>query len=436
MAQDEITNRIICAAREGKNVVHLKSGDPDVFGRGAEEKESLQAAGIPFETVPGVTAALATAAYVGVPLTHGDQSSAIALVTGQEKRDKQGCPIDYGALANFPGTVIIYMGVSSPHQWCRPLIQRGRSPDTPVMIVRRCTWSNQQSIRCTLGTLERALQEHGIRPPAVIVVGDVVRLAPETTWFAGRPLIGSRVLVTRPRAQAKSLTDKLTELGADVLFQPAIEISDPPNWATADEAMGRIREYDWLVFSSANGVSYFLDRFWSRRNDLRDLATVKLAAIGPGTAKELARYRLSPDLMPRQYRAEDLAEALAPHARGCRFLLARASRGRELLAQELEAAGALVEQVVVYASLDVEHPSPAVAEDLARGRIDWVTVTSSAIARSLVRMFGMDLKRAKLASISPVTSAVLRQLGCQATVEASDYTMDGLVEAILEWKPN
>ncbi|NUQ62628.1 MAG: uroporphyrinogen-III C-methyltransferase [Pirellulales bacterium] len=431
LSQDEINLRMVEAARRGRTVVRLKGGDPDVFGRSAEETEALRAAGIPYETVPGVTAALAAAGYAGIPITHAHHASAVALVAGQERREKQGPLLDYEALADFPGTLVIYMGVTSARQWSEAMLRRGKPADTPVAIVRRCSWNDQQTLRCTLGTVADVIAERKLRPPAVIVVGEVVSLASEGCWFTSRPLFGKKVLVTRPRDQAEEMMAPLTDLGAEVLVQPAIEISAPADWTPVDQALSRLHEYDWLVYSSSNGVRGLLDRLLEIGGDLRRLGNVKLAAIGPGTADELREYRLRADLVPAEYRAEALAESLAAGAAGKRFLLARASRGREVLADTLRTAGATVDQVVVYRSTDVEHPDQEIAEGLAAGRIDWVTVTSSAIAASLVRMFGDALRTAKLASISPVTSGALAKLGFPPAAEARQYTVDGLIEAIL-----
>ena len=427
----EALARMIDAARQGKTVVQLKGGDPDIFGRIAPEIEALRAAGIPFEVVPGITAAMATSGYAEIPVTHPDRASAVALVTAHQREGASGPPVDYGELAHFPGTLVFYMGESSARQWSDALIRGGKSPDTPVAVVRRVSWNDQQSVRCTLGKVADVVEKQGLRPPAVIVVGEVVSLAPDVSWFAARPLFGTRVLVTRPRAQAKELSDRLTELGAQVHRYPVIQISDPPDWEPVDRALERVGRYDWLVFSSANGVGYLLDRLLARGGDLRRLGGVRLAAIGPATADELARYRLRADLVPDAYRAEALAAALSGEAAGRAFLLARASRGRDVLAEQLRGAGGTVDQIVVYSSTDVQSPDPDVAGALAAGRIDWVTVTSSAIARSLARLFGDALSQAKLASISPITSGVLRELGYEPAVEAARYTMDGLVEAMV-----
>jgi uroporphyrinogen III methyltransferase/synthase len=287
------------------------------------------------------------------------------------------------------------------------------------------------TIRTTLGSVADEIRLRQLRPPVLVVVGEVAAHDPGASWFTGRPLFGRRVLVTRPSEQTASLGERLCDLGADVLVQPAIEIGPPDDWAPVDGTLARLAEFDWLVFSSGNGVRYLLDRLCQQHGDLRRLGRVQLAAIGPGTAEALADYKLRPDTVPDEYRAEALAESLAVDAPGKRFLLARASRGREVLAEQLRAAGGQVEQVVVYTSRDVPVPDPEIASALTAGKIDWVTVTSSAIARSLSAMFGEQLRLTRLASISPITSAVLRELGFEPAAEAAEYTMAGIVEAIL-----
>ena len=431
VSQEEINARMVEAARGGQTVIRLKSGDPDVFGRGANEIEALRADGIPYEIVPGVTAALAAAGYAEIPITHGGYCSAVALVTGQQRHQADRTELDYGALAEFPGTLIFYMGVTSVAEWSKALLERGKPPETPVAVVRRCSWPDQLTFCCTLADVAEVLAQRRIRPPAVIIVGEVVRHAPQLSWFAARPLFGMRVMITRPRDEARALGERLAALGADVCVQPAISISDPPDWQPVDAALARLDHYDWLVFSSVHGVRYLLGRLLQTGGDIRRLGRVKLAAIGPGTAEELSRYHLRADLVPPQFCAESLAEALSGEAGGGRFLLARASRGRDVLPQMLTAAGAKVDQIAVYISSDVKQADAEVIAALRAGRIDWITVTSSAIARSLVALFGDDLRRSKLASISPVTSGVLRALGFEPAAEAAEYTMNGLVEAIL-----
>jgi uroporphyrinogen III methyltransferase/synthase len=435
MPQAEINQQLVELARAGRSVVRLKGGDPMVFAHAAEEIEALAAAGIPYEIVPGITAALAAGSYAGIPITHGGGASAVAFVTGQEREDKQSQALDFRALAAFPGTLVFYMGVTAAEQWTTALVAGGKSAQTPAAIVRRCSWPDQQVIACTLETVAQQLHEHAMRPPVVVIVGDAASRAGAHDWFTARPLFGVRVLVTRPAEQTEPLLRHLTELGADVLVQSAIEIAPPEDWGPLDRALAQLPTYDWLVFASANGVQYFLERLWQQHLDVRSLGHLKLAAIGRSSAEALAQYHLRADVVPDEFRAEALAEALSKEAAGRRFLLARASRGREILAEQLQAAGGAVDQVVVYSSRDVTQPEGDVARALAEGKIDWVMVSSSAIARSLVSLFGQELRKSKLASISPVTSATLRELGFEPAAEARQYTIAGLVEAICMAQP-
>jgi uroporphyrinogen III methyltransferase / synthase len=430
VSQDDIHRSMIEAARQGRTVVRLKAGDPGVFGHLGDEADALRAAGVPFEIVPGITAGLAAASFTEIPLTHADHASALAFITGHERVEKHQPPLDYKALAVFPGTLVIYMGVSSAPEWSRELMAGGKAADTPVAVVRRVSWPDQSVLRATLGTVADVLRSVRVRPPAVIVVGEVVSLTPVVSWFQSRPLFGTRVLVTRPEDQSQTLVGQLTALGADVLVQPGVAISDPPDWSPVDAALARLEQFDWLVFSSGNGVRYMLERVLAQGGDLRRLGRIKLAAIGPGTAAELERFHLRADLVPTEYRAEALADALVGAAPQGRFLLARASSGRQVLPERLVAAGARVEQVVAYSTRQLTEADPAIAAALAEGRVNWVSVTSSAIARALAAMFGDDLRRAKLASISPITSGVLRELGHAPAAEAADYTMAGVVAAI------
>ena len=428
-APDDITARMIDEARSGRTVVRLKSGDPSVFGRGADEADALRKAGIPYEIVPGVTAGLAVAAYCEIPITHHQDASAVALVTGTERQQKVESSLDRG-LAEFPGTLIFYMGVGKAASWSEALLEQGKAPETPVAIVRWCSRAEQETVRCTLGTVTDVVERRGIRPPAVFVVGGVVDRAPKISWFEARPLFGTRILVAGTQASSNKLRAGLSTLGADVTVEPAIRIADPPDWDPVDVALDKLDEYHWVVFSSGNGVDYLIQRLLNRGGDLRRLGRVKLAVVGSGTADRLAQYNLRADLVPERFNAESLAQALAGQAPGRRFLLAQANRGRDLLADVLEKAGAHVDRVVVYSSIDVEEPSPRMSSALSSGEIDWITVTSPATAKSLARLYGDGLKRARLASISPLTSAALRKSGYEPAAEASPHTTDGLVDAI------
>jgi uroporphyrinogen III methyltransferase/synthase len=431
MSQDEINVLLIEHASQGRTVVRLKSGDPMVFAHAAEELDCLAASGIPLEIVPGVTAALAAAGYAGIPVTHRDTASAVAFVTGQERCGKSDSALDFPALARFPGTLVFYMGVTTAEHWSQALVAAGKSAATPVAVLRRVSLSDQTRIDTTLGEVATAVETHKLRPPVVFIVGEVAAHGPAWSWFEKRPLFGQRILVTRPAHQAADLAEPLAELGASIVLQPAIEIRPPADWSPVDRAIEALDRFDWLVFSSGNGVRHLLGRLPAVGRDLRALGRIKIAAIGPGTADELSRFHLQPDIVPDEFRAESLAECLASGAAGTRFLLIRASRGREILAEELTKAGGSVEQVIVYESVDVKSPQPEMAEQMAAGKIDWTTVTSSAIARSLVRLFGESLRKTKLVSISPITSATLRELGHEPAAEAREYTMPGVVAALV-----
>jgi uroporphyrinogen III methyltransferase / synthase len=430
MSQDEIIDATIRHAREGRVVVRLKGGDPGIFGRLAEELAAVEGARIAYEVVPGITAAQVASSHAGIPLTQRDDASCVAFVTGHETSGKEP-DLDFKALAAFPGTLVFYMGVTTAEVWSRALIKNGKPAATPVAVVRRGSLHDQQTILTTLADLGQELKKRKLRPPAVIIVGDVAQRADASNWFTSRPLFGRTILLTRPEHQSQDVSSRFQALGANVLSQPAIEIREPADWAPLDDVLKRLGQFDWLVFSSSNGVQYFMQRLLAIGFDLRRLQTARLAAIGPATLDALAEYHLRADVQPDTYRAEAIAEALAPQVAGKRMCLARASRGREVLSELLTAAGAKVEQAVVYESRDVTAPNPEIAELLAAGQIDWTTVTSSAIARSLVHLFGGALRNTRLAAISPLTAEVLTELGYPPAIVAASYTTEGIVDAIL-----
>lgn len=432
MPQDEINQRMVIDARLGKLIVRLKSGDPGVFARLAEETLFLDEHAVAWEVVPGITAAMAAGSYAGIPITHRDHASAVAFVTGQESSGKEGA-LDYEALAEFPGTLVFYMGVTTASRWVAALLNAGKDPKTPVAVVRRCSYSDQETIRCKLSEIpNRLIPYKKFPPPAIAIVGSVAGIAATKTWFERRPLFGTRVLITRPVEQTIDFRNQLRALGAEVTIQPVIEIAPPNSWTAVDNATNRLPEFDWLVFSSVNGVRFFLDRLLDTGHDIRRLSNVHLAAIGERTAAVLAEYCLRADLQPREYRAEALAKSLSMDASGKKFLICRASRGREILAEELIKAGGNVEQIVVYNSRDVEQVEPAVLQCMREGGFDWTTVTSSAIARSLSKHFGTALMQTKLVSISPLTSVTLQEQGIAVAAEATTYTAAGVIEAILD----
>ena len=431
LTPDEITDVMVEAALDGRNVVRLKGGDASIFARGGDEADACRAAGIPFEIVPGITSGLATAAYAEIPLTHFEDASAVALVTGHERDDKEESHLDYKALAAFPGTLVFYMGVKWAGKWSGALIEHGKSPDTPVAVVQWCSRARQQTCKCTLATVAQVIGEKGLRPPALFVVGKVVDHAPALSWFQERPLFGTSVLVAGSKQTSTKLRQRLNVLGAEVLTQPAIRVAPPPDWTRADAALDRVKEYDWLVFTSGNGVDGLLNRIFERGGDVRTLGSVRIAALGKGTAERLQHYHLKADLNPDRADPSRVAEALTQDAPGGAFLLARSSGDRPVLAEELEELGTGVDQIPVYQTVEIENPNEDVADALRAGEVTWITVTSSPTARSLVQLYGDLLRSAKIVSISPLTSATLKELGFEAAFEATPHTVDGMMETLL-----
>lgn len=435
LPQAEINALLEHHARAGKRVVRLKGGDPYVFGRGAEEAEHLAAAGLPFRVVPGVTAGLGVTAYAGLPLTHRDAASAVAFVTGHDDPAADPPRLDWDALAKFPGTLVIYMGVGRLAAICRTLIDRGKPAITPAALVQSGTTPRQRTVTATLDDLPDRVAEAGLGPPALVVIGATVARREPLAWFERLPLFGQRIVITRPAIEAEHAAADLEALGAETLLAPTVEIRPIDDPGPLDRAIAQLDRFDWLVFTSANGVRHFLDRLETLGRDLRALGPLKLAAIGPATAEALARWRLRADLVPDSYRSEALAEALAPHVAGRRVLLARADRGRTILKDELGRI-AEVEQVAVYRNADAESLPPIVVDQIARGAVDWITLTSSAITERLHALLPPDVHRrlgreVRLASLSPVTSATAGRLGWPIAAEAAVYDWNGLVAAIV-----
>ncbi|TWT92519.1 Uroporphyrinogen-III C-methyltransferase [Neorhodopirellula pilleata] len=436
--QQEIIQEILRHAEQGKCVVRLKGGDPAVFARTSEEVDALVDAKVAFEIVPGITAALAAGSYAGIPITHRGIASAVALVTGHEEPGKPESALDWSALAAFPGTLVIYMGVTTAEAWTTALIEAGKPAGTPCAILRRCSLPDQQQIRCRLDEVVGHLTPASrFRPPVITIVGDVTRLSETMDWFSKRPLHGQCILVTRPAGQADELAAPLEDLGAEIIRQSVIEILPPEDWTEIDAAQDELASFDWLVFASANGVSSFFNRLEYRGMDSRALAGCRIAVVGKATAKRLAEYRLRPDYIPEQFTAESLLTHftdLAPQNNkplsSQRFLIVRANRGSDTLPHGLRTAGADVREVIGYRSVDVESVSPQV-EMLARdGAIDWVIVTSSASAENLHRLFGDTIKPCRFAAISPITADVLKNLEYQVDAIADPHTMRGIVDAI------
>jgi uroporphyrinogen III methyltransferase/synthase len=419
-------------AAGGRTVVRLKGGDPSVFARLAEELQPLRDGGIPVEIVPGVTAVLAAAAAAGVPLTSRSAASSLTILTGHEA-DEKAAGVDFQTLAGLPGTLAIYMGVEQADKWSRSLLAAGKPADTPVTIVSRCSWPDQTVAVTSLGRCAADFQQHRWPAPAVIIVGEVAQ-ATAGPSRAVRPLAGRRVLLTRPAGQGEELASLIRSQGGECVHLPLIRIDPPPTWEPLDAAIRTADTFDWIVFASVNGVRSFSDRLRAAGRDARALGTARLAAIGPATREELERSGFACDLTPDLYRSEGLAEALGRSVRRGRFLVVRADRGRDVLRREWEEQGHHVAEVVAYSSRIADAPDAAALQSLDRLGIDWVTVTSSLIAEAAARLLGERLRAWRIASISPVTSATLEQLGFAPTVEAGQASGDSLVDAMTRWE--
>lgn len=433
--QVEINQRLVTAAKQGKTVVRLKGGDPFVFGRGSEEAAALAAEGIPFEVVPGVTAAVAAGEYAGFSVTHRDHASAVAFITGHEDPAKESPSLDYGALAAFPGTLVFYMGWHRLPRIAGALVEAGKYASTAVAVVSHASWPSQQTVTGTLATIAEQVIAAGLRPPSLIVVGECVRQREQLAWFEKRPLFGRRIGVTRADEQADAQIDRIFELGAEPVLMPTLEIEPPENWDSVDEVLGRVGDFDWVVFTSVNGVRAFFGRLWELGGDARRLSRARLAAIGSSTADALGEFHLRADVVPGTFRAEHLAAALSPLMSGQRVLWPRANRVRDVLRTELTAAGARLEEVVVYQHRDVSAWSDEVSQRLISGQLDWIGVSSPAIARNVARLIPdvarMHLgERIRIASISPITSAACQEVGLPVSAEAIEHTWDGLLAAI------
>jgi uroporphyrinogen III methyltransferase/synthase len=438
MTQDSIHEVLIEHARAGRAVVRLKGGDPLVFGRGAEEASTLRAAGVPFQIVPGVTAGVGATAYAGIPVTHRAVASAVAFVTGHTDPEavESGSRLDWNALARFPGTLVVYMGVTHLGSICRTLIREGKPGDTPAAVVETGALPSQRTHVATLADLPRVALEVGVRPPALLIVGEAVGLRDQLAWYERLPLFGQRVVITRPAGEAPRSAAVLESIGAEVLLAPTVEIRPIADPGPLDAAIRRLEEFDWLVFTSANGVRFFLQRLDELGRDLRALGRIRLAAIGPTTAEALAGYHLRADLVPDSFRSEALAAALSERVTGARILLARADRGRTVLRDELEHL-ADVTQIAVYQNADSATLPEVVADRIAAGTVDWITLTSSAITTRLHALLPESARRRigreiRIASLSPVTSEAAARLGWDVAVEAGEYSWEGLVRSLVE----
>ncbi len=434
--QAEINQLMLEHAQQGRVVARLKGGDPFLFGRGGEEAEELVGAGVPFEVVPGVTSALAVPAYAGIPVSHRDYASAIAIVSGHKEVWDNAPHLNWATLAGVGGTLVFLMGTRQLQNNMQRLMNYGLPADTPIALIRWGTRPEQEVLTATVGTIAALAAERQFQPPAIAVVGEVVRLRERLRWFDTKPLFGKRILVTRPRAQAQRFADLLEQQGAEVVRYPTIETVPLDSYEQLDAALTELSAYAWLIFTSVNGVKYFFAHLRKRQQDIRTLGSVRIAAIGPETARAVEEFHLRVDAIPVEYRAEALIPALG-EVKGQRVLLPRAAEARAILPQELQALGAQVDEVAVYRTI---QPQGVRVEELrARlkaGEIDLVTFTSSSTVRNFVALFpGEDLRTlvgsTRVGCIGPITADTAREYGLEVAVQPTTYTVPAFAQAIV-----
>lgn len=436
LSQEEIQALLVEKAKAGHTVVRLKGGDPFVFGRGGEEVLALAEAGVEFEVVPGVTAAVGAAAYSGIALTHRDIASSVAFVTGHRAADSAR-ELDWHTLARWNGTLVFYMGVANLERICSQLIQHGKDGQTGAAIVQNGCTPRQRTVRATLETLPERAGEADIQPPALIIVGNVAALRDSIAWYENRPLFGLRIVLTRPRHQIQETADRLLELGADPICMATARLAPPEDPSALERAVAELESYDWIIFTSVNGVESFFETLDDAGKDARSLASLQIACIGSATAGELREFGLRADLVPEEYSTEGLLKALRDRAAGQRILCPRSGIAPPDLVKGLSAHGAQVNEVAAYTLEPDNSNAPTVAQKLESNQVDWITFSSSSTVEhffSAVEPALVHNSAARLASIGPHTSNTLRTRGFEPDVEASPHTMEDLIQAIISAK--
>ncbi|HDH06166.1 MAG TPA: uroporphyrinogen-III C-methyltransferase [Nitrospirae bacterium] len=449
MTQDRINRTLVEKAGEGKIICRLKGGDPFVFGRGGEEAEVLAKEGIEFEVVPGISSAIAAPAYAGIPLTHRSYSSSLAIVPGYEDVTKKESSIDWPRLATGVGTIVFLMTVKNISVVCSRLIENGRSPGTPVAVIRWGTRADQATLVGNLGNIPDLVKENHIRPPAVMVVGDVVKLRERLKWYEKKPLFGQRILVTREHSTGFEL---LEELGAEIMEFHTIEIVPPDDWTELDRAMEKIDSYDWLIFTSVNGVKFFFQRLMDRDRDIRDLKGVRICAVGSKTASAIKKYGIKTDLVPEKFNAEGLIEAFVSEhrarnmehrtqntehgLRGIKILLPRAETAREVFPQKVRELGGEIDVFTAYRTVKPEVHGKRLKRFLKKGKISIATFTSAATFNNFMEIMGEEaldlLKDVVIAAIGPVTAKAVEKAGLKVRIMPQKATVDAMVKEIIE----
>ena len=450
MSQEDINAILVDRAKKGKTVCRLKGGDPFVFGRGGEEACALAGEGLEFEVVPGVSSSIAAPAYAGIPLTHRKISSSFAVIPGYEDITKEGSSIAWEKLATGVGTLVFLMAVKNMEVLIGKLISNGKSPETPVAVIRWGTRPEQRTIVSTLGEVAGVMKENQIKPPAVMVVGDVVRLREKLKWYEKKPLFGQRVLLTR---QHSSGFEMLEDMGAEVMEFPAFEIVPPASWQPLDETLGKAGSYDWVIFTSAKGVKFFFERLRELGMDIRCLGGAKICAVGPKTAEAVQSFCLKVDMVPEEFRAEGLIKSFAglkdrpgenkkdkKTLEGMRFLLPRAQEAREVFPEKVRELGGHIDVPPVYRAIKPEASGKRLKRFMKEGKITVATFTSGATFTNFLEMIGDEakdlLKGVAIAVIGPVTAKKVKEAGLAVDIMPATATMEALEQAIIEWAIN
>ena len=441
LPQAEITAAIIAKAKAGKMVVRLKGGDPFIFGRGGEEAEALEAENISFEIVPGVSSITAVPNYAGIPLTHREHCSSFTVFTGHSDSANAATALRYEQIAKIPGTKVVLMGTEQLADWTKSLIAHGMSPETPIAVVHRGTTGRQKSVAGTLATITALVAKEKIDPPALTIIGDVVKLRAKLNWFENLPLFGKKIVVTRRTGQAGAFAAKLADLGADVLEVPTIKITEPQEKMAIVDSLLEINSYDWLIFTSANGVTAFFDLFFKRFQDLRDLGGARIAAVGPKTAEKRRELHLQVDLMPEEYVGKKIVAAFKKYQdiENVKMCLFRAEVANRELPDALMEEGAIVDDIAIYRTVAETEDRTGAAARLLEDGADWVTFTSASTVQHFHTRFDLPklvkkFPQLKLASIGPETSKAITALGLKPALEAKEHTTDGLIAALLKAK--
>ncbi|HMA67280.1 MAG TPA: uroporphyrinogen-III C-methyltransferase [Desulfosalsimonadaceae bacterium] len=439
LSQQEINRLIVEKALAGHTVARLKGGDPFVFGRGGEEIEELIEAGVSFAIVPGVSSAIAAPAYAGIPLTHRRFASSVTFITGHEDPEKETSRINWQSLARGGGTLVFLMGVKNLPRITAKLAANGMDAQTPVALVRWGTTASQQTVSGTLATIVDNVQAAGLQPPCVIVVGGVAGLRGKMQWFENRPLFGRSIIITRARKQASDMVSRLSALGARCLQYPAIKIVPPEDFSPLDRAIAELESYDWLVFTSVNGVDMFFRRLFANNKDVRALGRIRTACIGPATAERLFGFGITSDIIPESYHAESVIEAFADvSVQDRRVLLPRAAEARPVLPVELGRMGARVNEVTAYHTIQQQQGQQELIAALAEKTVDMVTFTSSSTVRNFKALLPQErfeelIRGVAVAAIGPITADTAKENGFPVDLVAAEYTIPGLCEAIEEF---